>query len=449
MIDIVLPIRYLLKRRITYLAVLSVGLCCFVVFVVMTVMNGLVDGFKNKIHRNVGDCVINTSSLVGFPYYEEFLAELDQADFVAAASPAVHNYGYGTRGGRSRGDAIEILGIDPNRHARATAFAESLHLHRDDPGRAFQSSTDPNRPGCIPGVDMVLHRDDHGQYAYDFLPRGATFEITCFPLNAKGAPARGGLGDFSTKTYGFSDTSHTGLPKPDQRRIVLPLAEAQWLCGMDGPRARINAIHIAFGPEVKVAAGVARVQTLWEAFVAGKNGQPYAGLLQNVRVEDWRRFRRESIGAMEKEQGAMILMFLLVALTTVFIIFVVFYMIISHKVKDIGILRSVGLTRLRLVGLFLRFAVLVGLTGAILGLSLGGLFLRKANDIENWLFERWGFQIFDRTIFSIGDLPNDMEWRVVLVIAAAAITVCLLGAALPVLQAIRLRPVETLQVNPL
>jgi ABC-type lipoprotein release transport system permease subunit len=449
MIDIILPIRYLLKRRITYLAVLSVALCCFVVFVVMTVMNGLVDGFKQKVHRNVGDCVVNTSSLVGFPYYEDFVAQLDDADFVAAASPAVHNYGYGTRGGRSRGDAIQILGIDPNRHSRATAFAETLHLHRENPGRAFQSYTDPNRLGCIPGIDMVLHRDGYGQYAYDFLPRGATFEITCFPLNAKGAPARGGLGDFSTKTYGFSDTSHTGLPKSDQRRILLPLAEAQWLCGMDGPLPRVNAIHIGFREGVKIAEGVARVQTLWRAYAAAQAGQPYAQLLDNVQIEDWRQYRRESIGAMEKEQAAMILMFLLVALTTVFIIFVVFYMVISHKVKDIGILRSVGLTRLRLVGLFMRFAVLVGLTGAALGLGFGGLFLRKANDLEDWLFEKWGFQIFDRTIFSIGELPNDMEWHVVLAIAVSAITVCLLGAALPVLQAVRRRPVETLQVNPL
>ncbi len=449
MIDIILPIRYLLKRRITYLAVLSVALCCFVVFVVMTVMNGLVDGFKEKVHRNVGDCVVNTSSLVGFPYYEGFLAQLDEAEFVAGASPAVHNYGYGTRGGRSRGDAIQILGIDPNRHSRATAFAQTLHLNRDHPDQAFRSVTDANRLGCIPGVDMVLHRDGHGQYPYDFLPRGATFEITCFPLNAKGAPARGGLGDFSTKTYGFSDTSHTGLPKSDQRQIVLPLVEAQWLCGMDGPLARVNAIHIGFNRGVKIAEGVMRVQALWDAFAAAQAGQPYAGLLANVQIEDWRRYRRESIGAMEKEQGAMILMFLLVALTTVFIIFVVFYMIISHKVKDIGILRSVGLTRLRLVGLFLRFAILVGLTGAILGLSVGGLFLRKANAIEDWLFDKWGFQIFDRTIFSIGDLPSDMEWGVVLAIATAAIMVCILGAALPVLQAVRLRPVQTLQVNPL
>ena len=65
--------RYLIKRRITHFAVLAVTLCVFIVVVVMTVMNGLVGGFKQKNHEFVGDCVVGTKSLVGFVYYEEFM----------------------------------------------------------------------------------------------------------------------------------------------------------------------------------------------------------------------------------------------------------------------------------------------------------------------------------------------------------------------------------------
>jgi ABC-type lipoprotein release transport system permease subunit len=296
---------------------------------------------------------------------------------------------------------------------------------------------------------MVLVRDQRGHYNVDFLPLGERFELSCFPLNAKGAPARGGVGDFNTKTFAFSDTTHTGLPKPDQRRLVIPLAEAQWLCGMDGALPRVSAVHVAFSPGTSPDRGVRQVTSLWRSFRARQEGKPYAELLDPVRVQGWRDYRRESIGAMEKEQTAMILMFLLVALTTVFIIFVVFYMIISHKVKDIGILRSVGLPCLRLMGLFMNFAVLVGLAGAGLGLSLGAFFLARADTIENWLYERWQFQIFDRSIFSIGDLPHDIEFSTVLIITLAAVGVCLAGAALPVLKAIRLRPVSALQVNAL
>ncbi|MHC4567394.1 MAG: hypothetical protein ACYTE3_16745 [Planctomycetota bacterium] len=41
MYKVTLAIRYLLRRRITYFAVLAVALCVFIVLVVMTVMAGL------------------------------------------------------------------------------------------------------------------------------------------------------------------------------------------------------------------------------------------------------------------------------------------------------------------------------------------------------------------------------------------------------------------------
>jgi len=69
MYKIILASRYLLKRRITYFAVLAVGLCVFIVVIVMTVMTGLVRDFKQKNHDFVGDCVVGTESLVGFAYY--------------------------------------------------------------------------------------------------------------------------------------------------------------------------------------------------------------------------------------------------------------------------------------------------------------------------------------------------------------------------------------------
>ncbi|GAG18405.1 unnamed protein product, partial [marine sediment metagenome] len=84
MYKIILAIRYLIKRHITYFAVLAVALCVFMVVVVMTVMTGLVRDFKVKNHNWVGDCVLSSDSLVGFPYYEEFMKILEGEIIVEA-----------------------------------------------------------------------------------------------------------------------------------------------------------------------------------------------------------------------------------------------------------------------------------------------------------------------------------------------------------------------------
>ena len=152
---------------------------------------------------------------------------------------------------------------------------------------------------------------------------------------------------------------------------------------------------------------------------------------------------------MENEQTEMSVMFGFVGITTVFIVLVVFYMIISHKSKDIGILKSIGASNIDIIELFSVYALLVGIIGSGLGLLAGWIFLLKINPIEDWLFKHFGFQLWDRTIYAIGDIPNQVEFNILATIVVSAIVACLVGALIPSLQAARQKPVETLQVGQL
>ncbi len=142
-------------------------------------------------------------------------------------------------------------------------------------------------------------------------------------------------------------------------------------------------------------------------------------------------------------------MFGFIGITTVYIVFVVFYMIVSHKSKDIGILKSIGVSSANIIKLFSGFAFLVGLLGSGIGVLGGWVFLVYINQIEDLLFEHFNFQLWDRTIYAIGDIPNQVELSVLAVIVLSAITACLAGALLPSCQAAKLEPVEILQVSQL
>jgi lipoprotein-releasing system permease protein len=167
-------------------------------------------------------------------------------------------------------------------------------------------------------------------------------------------------------------------------------------------------------------------------------------------VQSWKDYRREFIAAMEKEQTMMIVMFALVGITTVFIVFVVSYMIISHKSKDIGILKSIGVSNADVMLLFLLFSFFVGLSGSAIGVLAGWRFLVHINGIEGCLYDKFGFQpLWDRTIYAIGDIPNTIDLKVLGVIILSAIGACLAGALLPCRQAAKQRPVETLQASQL
>ena len=106
-------------------------------------------------------------------------------------------------------------------------------------------------------------------------------------------------------------------------------------------------------------------------------------------MQDWKDYRRAVIAPMEKEQALLSLMFVLVGITTVFIVFVVFHMIVMHKTKDIGVLKSVGASNSDVLALFSGFAFGIGLIGSSAGILAGWLFLAKINRIEQWLFEHF------------------------------------------------------------
>lgn len=288
MYKILLSTRYLLRRRIAYFAVLAVALCVFIVVVVMTVMVGLVGDFKRKNHDSVGDCVVATGSLVGFPYYEDFVTLLKNTDCVYAVSPVIKSYALLSPQDGDVDIGVEVLGIDLVSHDRVAAFGKTLTYRADDVSKAFQPMYDVNLPGCILGIDLALRRDARSRYFYEPKPPRVALSITCFPLTASGALAKADTGLVSTQIFYYSDNSRTGLARVDGSIVYLPFEQAQLLCGMAGETKRINALYIKFKPAVKLEAGCAEIFTLWQQFKHQRAAEKYANLLDTVTVQSWK-----------------------------------------------------------------------------------------------------------------------------------------------------------------
>jgi len=446
---ILLPLRYFFRRPITYIAAVAVALCVFIVVVVMSVMNGLVGEFKVKNHNFVGDCIVSSDSLVGFPYYESFVEGLEMKDFVAAVSPAINGFALLGQPNSSVSSPIEVTGIDPVRHAKATGFGEMIYYHKGDIENVFVPLHTPNKPGCVAGIIMIptIPSDKDGVYHHPEIPHQYDFEISSFPLNPAGALAKAGAEVVNKKRFHYSDDCHSGLVSVDGDMIFLEFEAAQSLFEMGGLAPRINGIHIKFSEGTSLSYGTEQVSVLWQEYVKEYSKATYANLLANVAVEDWKTNRREIIAPMEKEQVMLMFLFAMLGVITVFIIFVVFYMIINSRSKDIGILKSVGVSSSSVVCIFGVLAIMIATVGSACGVLGGCGFLIKINEMEDWLFEHYHWQLWNRNVYAIGDIPNEIELEVLAVIVASAIAAALIAVTVPSLQAARRRPVEILQVN--
>jgi putative ABC transport system permease protein len=115
-----------------------------------------------------------------------------------------------------------------------------------------------------------------------------------------------------------------------------------------------------------------------------------------------------------------------------FLIFNTFSITIAQRVREFGMLRTIGASRRQILGSVIGEALAIGVIGSILGLA-GGLAFAPA---INALFE--GFQI---------DLPNTgtvLATRTVIVALCVGILVTLIAALSPALRATRVTPMAAL-----
>jgi lipoprotein-releasing system permease protein len=112
-------------------------------------------------------------------------------------------------------------------------------------------------------------------------------------------------------------------------------------------------------------------------------------------------------------------------------------MVVLEKRRDIGVLRTMGVTPRGIMRIFLLQGTLIGFAGTMLGLTLG--------IAVSYALGRWKLLHLPGEIYFIDTLPVKMEWPDFVFVAAAATAICFLASLYPAWQAARLAPVQTIR----
>jgi len=266
------------------------------------------------------------------------------------------------------------------------------------------------------------------------------------------------LTSLSTVTREFTvvDDCRTDVFSIDKSFVYLPFETLQRLNHL-GPEyaaedptevvvpARCNQVHFKVAPAYSNGArleGVcAKVRGVWGRF---RRRRPEAAVYE-VSVESWRERQWNLISALDRQRTLVYIMFGVISLVSVVLIFVIFYMIVFQKTKDIGVLKAVGASGGGVAQIFLAWGSAVGLIGALLGTGLGYLFVRNINPIQDWVDRTFGYRVWSKEYFLFAKIPNEVDWGAALLIAIGAVLAGLVGALLPALRAARMQPVEAIR----
>jgi len=299
------------------------------------------------------------------------------------------------------------------------------------------------------GIRGLSFRTEEGK-TVRFLCPGSKVSLSLIPLGS----GLGATPSLNSKTFTVVDDCQTDVSSIDSEIVYVPFETLQQLNNMataysaDKPDevvvpARCNQVHIKVRgqtDERSLEAVRAGVERTWQAFHAA---HPEAA--GNVSVLTWRQRQAAIVGPIEKQRTLTVIMFGIISLVAVVLIFVIFYMIVFQKTKDIGVLKAIGAGSLGVAQIFLAYGAAIGLVGSILGTIGGYYFVRYINPIQD-VVDRWfGFRVWDREFFMFEKIPNEVEVVPVLMIVAGAIVAGLLGAMIPAARAARMQPVEALR----
>ncbi len=302
------------------------------------------------------------------------------------------------------------------------------------------------------GLPGLSFRTEKGETIRILVP-GHQVVLYIWPLSGSDDPTRITP---NVRRLTIVDDNKSGVSSIDSRMLYLPFDTLQELNNMSATYsagtpseivepARCSQIHLKVrGQRIgeKRLRKICRdVENLWRDF---HEWFPKASRT-DVSVQTWRQRQASVVGPIETQRTLVVVMFAVISLVSVVLIFVIFYMIVVQKTKDIGVLKAIGASDGGVAWIFLAYGATIGFLGAILGTIGGILFVHNINPIHDWMAETIGFAPWSRDTFMFDEIPNTVNPSAVIMIVLGAIGAGLLGAMVPSIRAARMQPVEALR----
>jgi lipoprotein-releasing system permease protein len=211
----------------------------------------------------------------------------------------------------------------------------------------------------------------------------------------------------------------SGYYEYDLNLVFTTISDAQKVMLMDG-------LYSGVGIKAKNNSNLAALRDKLQAIL----GPDY-------RVRAWTDLNRTFFAALKLEKITMFIILTLIVLVAAFNIISTLTVLVSEKTKDIGILKSIGISAKGISSIFMIEGILIGALGIALGTSLGVLLCT--------LLARYQFIRLPQDIYYIQYLPVYLRLQEVGLIALAAFFICLCFTIYPARKAASLEPVEALR----
>ena len=162
-------------------------------------------------------------------------------------------------------------------------------------------------------------------------------------------------------------------------------------------------------------------------------------------IVDWKEANYSLISALNIERNVMFLILTLIIIIAVFNIISSLIMLVMDKNKQIAMLKTIGVTNVSIMKIFIICGTLIGIVGTTLGVMVGSLFAYNIENIRHLLENIFGLNLFNPTIYYLSQLPSKVFISDIIIIASMSIFLSFLATIYPAYKASKTNPAETLR----
>ncbi len=412
MVEVFLALRYLRPKRsfvsvITVLSLLGVIFGVLVLIVVLAVM----EGFEKELHEKIIGFNAHVTVTTGGIIYDwpEVKAKIEADPEVVAVTPLL--IGPVLAQYTDKITTPYIKGIDAESSEKVQAMKSFLV--------AGEWLSGPE--GIVVGQEWAQQHDAWlGDALFIQSPKNIRNMIP---------PKPGGEAERSyylATEYKIVGIFSSGYYEYDYNFMLLPLAEAQRLYGMEGG---IQGFSVRVKNPLKVDDVKVRLNQNLKA--------PY-------KAKSWIDQNRYRFAAIATERRVMSFILFFVMIVAAFGLTSTLITVTVQKSREIGLLKALGAQDIQILSIFTLYGFIIGVAGAVLG-TLGGLgMLYYRNEFSAFLAYAFRVEVFPAEIYSFSSIPAVIDPVTVVLIALSGVTLSTLAALLPAISAMRIDPVKVL-----
>src|SRR3954468_4769024 len=404
-----LSLRYLRARRregfisvIAGFSFLGIMLGVATLIIVMAVMNGFRKELLSKILGLNGHLLVQPLE-TPLTDWEAVAARMAQIPGIALAAPLVEGQALASSPFNASG--VLVRGVRAADLARLPSVANKIRQGTLEGFDAGQGVAIGRRL-----ADQLSLRV--GDSVTLVAPRGAVTPMGTTPR---------------IKPYKVAAVFEVGMPEYDSAFVFMPLPEAQAYFNRAGD---VTAIEVyTDNPD--------RIDQYRRSITEAAKRPIY--------MIDWRQRNATFFNALQVERNVMFLILTIIVIVAAFNITSGLIMLVKDKGRDIGILRTMGVTQGAIMRVFMMTGASVGVIGTLVGFLLALVVCLNIESIRRFISWLTNTELFSPELYFLSKLPADLDVGETTAVVIMALALSLLATLYPAWRAARLDPVEALQ----